>query len=441
MSGQTTIESPITSRLSALPRYLSAVLSQGLVSGFHFVLNLLLVRMLTATDFGIFALTFVLAIMASSVSNALVSTPLCVFAPAAKSTQERNKMESMLTTLMALLLGVTLTAGFIFCMGLGSGGADFGVLVAALGFVVAYLARQYSRSFGYSRFDVIAVLYGDITYVAVGVIVLSILYFTGVPITAVEVFTALTLANLIAVMLEVGRLPTPITLQPIKEALSEYSPVWTQAKWALIGATTTVVVSQAHSLVVSLLKSPADYAPLAAGFVLFGPVRVIFNTIQNVMKPEMSLAISQDRHQDAKFQMIMASSLSVVAVAGLLLLTMLSWPLLDQWLYSEQYSDAPMQQIVLIWGAITLISAVQNGPFAALQSLRAFRELAMSTIFGSVLSLTLVSVLLFISPIQWSIMGIFVAEGFVAVWVVLLSMQLFRSNTRFSTELSETVKP
>lgn len=435
MSGQTTTESQNTTRLAALPRYLSAVLSQGLVSGFHFVLNLLLVRMLSATDFGIFALTFVLAIMASSVSNALISTPLCVFAPAAKSQHERTQMESMLTTLMALLLGVAMVGGFIVCMGLGSGDVDFRVLIAALGFVVAYLARQYSRSFGYSRFDVIAVLYGDMTYVTIGVVILSGVMFMGIPITAIEVFTALTVANLIAVLLEVGRLPTPITLQPIQQAFSHYTPVWTQAKWALVGATTTVVVSQAHSVVVSLLKSPADYAPLAAGFVLFGPVRVIFNTIQNVLKPEMSLAISQDRPQDAKRQMILASSLSVIAVAGLLLLTMLAWPLLDQWLYSEQYSEAPMKQIVLIWGAITLISAIQNGPFAALQSLHAFRELAMSTIYGSALSLTLVTLLLFAAPIQWSIAGIFVAEGFVAVWVVWLAMQLFRT----SITLPETV--
>lgn len=437
MSSQTTIETQSPTRLAALPRYLSAVLSQGLVSGFHFVLNLLLVRMLSATDFGIFALTFVLAIMASSVSNALISTPLCVFAPAAKSDQERIRMESMLTTLMALLLGVALVGGFIFCLGLGGSGVDFRILIAALGFVVAYLARQYSRSFGYSRFDVIAVLYGDMTYVTVGVLILSGMLLVGIPIGAVEVFTALTIANLIAVLLEVGRLPTPITLQPMLQAFNEYTPVWKQAKWALIGATTTVVVSQAHSLVVSLLKSPADYAPLAAGFVLFGPVRVIFNTIQNVMKPEMSLAISQDRPQDAKYQMIMASTMSVIAVAGLLLLTMFAWPLLDSWLYSEQYSDAPMKQIVLIWGAITLVSAIQNGPFAALQSLRAFRELAISTIYGAGLSLALVSILLFVAPIQWSITGILMAEGFVAIWVVLLSMQLFRTTIT----LPETVRP
>lgn len=424
-------------RLSSIPRYLSAVLSQGLVSGFHFVLNLMLVRLLAVSDFGIFALTFVLAIMASSISNALVSTPLCVFAPAAKSTQERTSVESMLTTLMTLLLGAALAGGFLFCMAIASGSVDFRVLVAALGFVVAYLARQYSRSFGYSRFDVIAVLYGDMTYVTVGVGILSALLLLDVPITSVEVFTALTIANSVAVLLEVARLPAPISLQPLREALVAYRPVWAQAKWALIGAVTTVIVSQAHSLVVSTLKSPAAYAPLAAGFVLFGPVRVVFNTIQNVMKPEMSLAIASDRPADAQRQMIYASSMSVAAVAGLVLATMLLWPWLDKWLYSEQYSDAPMKEIVLMWGAITLISAIQNGPFAALQSLRAFRELAMSTIFGSALSLSLVAILLYLAPIQWSIGGILLAEAFVAVWVVVLSMQRFRT----SMQVMETVRP
>jgi len=428
MSEPTTNASPKHSRLNAVPRYLSAVLSQGLVSGFHFVLNLLLVRLLVVTDFGIYALTFVLAIMASSISNALVSTPLCVFAPAAKSDDERQSIESMLTTLMTLLLGVALVGGIMLCMAIASGGVDFRVLIAALGFIVAYLARQYSRSFGYSRFDVIAVLYGDLTYVTAGVLILSGMFMLNIPITSVEVFTALTIANAVAVLLEVGRLPAPIVLQSLKQALTQYIPVWKQAKWALIGAITTVIVSQAHSLVVSVLKSPAAYAPLAAGFVLFGPVRVIFNTIQNVMKPEMSLAIADDRPADAKRQMILASSMSVVAVAALVALTMALWPLIDQWLYSEQYADAPMREIVLMWGAITVISAVQNGPFAALQSLRAFRELAITTIYGSALSLALVAILLYLLPIQWSIGGIFLAEGFVAIWVVWLSMQRFRTS-------------
>ncbi len=428
MSSPSSSVSPFSTRLNAIPRYLSAVLSQGLVSGFHFVLNLMLVRMLNVSDFGVYALTFVIAIMTSSIGNALFSTPLCVFAPGAKSAQERTNIESMLTTLMGLLLLCSLIIGVLFSMAAATQGADFTVLIAALGFVIAYLARQYSRSFGYARFDVIAVLYGDIVYVVVGVLILSSLLFMDRPLSSVDVFTALTIANAMAVLVEVARLPEPINLQKLRQAFTYYLPVWASAKWALIGAISTVVVSQAHSLVVTALKSPAAYAPLAAGFVLFGPVRVIFNTIQNVIKPEMALAIAESRAKDAKRQMILASALSTLAVAGLVALTMIIWPMLNTWLYQEQYAHAPMQQIVLMWGAITLISALQNGPFAALQSLKAFQELAMSTIYGSVVSLGLVAALLYVLDIQWSLIGILIAEGFVAVWVIWLSLNKFRIN-------------
>jgi len=428
MSSHSSAEPRTSNRLNAIPRYLSAVLSQGLVSGFHFVLNLMLVRMLDIGDFGVYALTFVIAIMTSSIGNALFSTPLCVFAPGAKSAQERTNIESMLTTLMSMLLLSSLIFGVLFCVAAANKGADFTVLIAALGFVIAYLARQYSRSFGYSRFDVIAVLYGDLVYVCVGVGILSSLIFIDRPLTSVDVFTALTIANAVAVLVEVARLPKPIDLQTVRQALSNYLPIWSSAKWALIGAISTVVVSQAHSLVVTTLKSPAAYAPLAAGFVLFGPVRVIFNTIQNVIKPEMALAIAESRANDAKRQMIIASALSTLAVAGLVALAMIIWHMLNTWLYQEQYAQAPMQQIVLMWGAITLISALQNGPFAALQSLKAFQELAMSTIYGSVVSLGLVAALLYTLDIQWSLIGILIAEGFVAVWVIWLSLDKFRAN-------------
>ncbi len=76
----------------ALLRYGSAAFSQGLISGFHFVLNLTLVKLLPIADFGVYALTFVLAILSSSVGNALISTPLCVYAPGTKS-DERLRIE------------------------------------------------------------------------------------------------------------------------------------------------------------------------------------------------------------------------------------------------------------------------------------------------------------------------------------------------------------
>ena len=428
-----------TPRLSAIPRYLSAVLSQGLVSGFHFVLNLLLVRILLAEDFGVFALTFVIAVMANSISNALFSTPLCVFAPSARTGKERQHTESLLTTLMAFLLGAGLCLGLIMTFSLNSNALELRTLVAALGFTIAYLARQYSRSVGYARFDVTAVLLGDMMYVVTGTALFSLLLWHDISLTVFDVFTVLTIANALGVLTELARLPTPIPLLSLRHALRDYRPIWFQSRWALVGAVTTVLVSQAHSLIVSGLEGPAAFAPLAAGFILFGPVRVVFMTIQNVIKPEMALSIAQGQSKAAARQMIMVSVISVAAIATLSVLTLLGWPLLNELLYQDQYSDAPMRDIVLLWAAITLIAAVQNGPFAALQSLKAFKSLALATVYGSILSVSLVTLAVLTLPIHLSILGVLSAETFVAIWVVFLCVKLFSALDSASDAASSVV--
>ncbi len=431
-------------RLSAVPRYLSAVLSQGLVSGFHFVLNLVLVRVLLAEDFGVFALTFVIAIMVNSISNALFSTPLCVYAPAARTLDERQHTESLLTTLMAFLLGAAMCLGLMVMFSIGNGAMDLRTLVAALGFTIAYLARQYSRSVGYARFDVTSVLLGDMMYVVSGAALISLLLMHGIALTVFEVLTVLTIANALGVLTEITRLPAPIPLMSIGHALKDYRPIWFQSRWALIGAVTTVLVSQAHSLIVATLEGPGAFAPLAAGFVLFGPVRVVFMTIQNVIKPEMALSIANGRSRVAARQMIMVSAISMASIATLAVLTLLAWPLLHELLYQDQYSDASMREIVLLWAAITFIAAVQNGPFAALQSLKAFKPLAMTTVYGSALSVALVTLAVVNLPTHLSILGVFAAESFVAVWVVFLSFRLFsslKSGNELASESNKSDNP
>ncbi len=420
-------------RLASLLRYGSAIFSQGLISGFHFILNLLLVKLLPVADFGLYALTFVLAILSSSVGNALISTPLCVYAPGTNDA-ERARIESMLTTLMTLLLGAAMVTGVLVSLSLSNTGDDFHIMIAASTFIVSYLARQYSRSFGYSRFDVMSVLWGDMAYVCIGAILLLAHNVYAADIRSVDVLTVLTIANGIAVLVEVGRLPHPISLMKLKAAATEYLPIWQQARWALIGAITTVIVSQAHSLVVSALKSPAAYAPLAAGFVIFGPVRVIFNTIQNVIKPEMALAIAEHRVADARRQMILSSAISAAAVLVLIVCCYIGWPWIDQYLYSERYSDAPMKTIVFMWAALTLVSALQNGPFAVLQSLKAFKQLAMATVFGSSVSLVAVAIMLNLAPVHWSLAGILMAELFVVAWVVKLVIEHFGQAKTFTSK-------
>lgn len=430
MSHSSTTNPPNSPRLAALPRYLSALISQGLVSGFHFVLNLVLVTLLASHDFGLYALVFVLAYTATSVTNALFATPLQVYAPSAGSAQERVHIQNMLTTLMCLLMGASAVLGFMMAFGMANNGWDTQTLITAVGFVLAYVIRQYSRAYGYARFDVIAVLIGDMTYVFIGSLILLSLFFAGAPINAADVFIALTAANAIAVLVEITRLPVEnlSISNPIK-ALQRYAPIWVQARWALVGAITTIAVQQAHTAVVIVLKDPTSYAPLAAGYILFGPVRVLFQTIQNVVKPEMALAIAEKRTADAKRQMLTVSALSVGGVLLVALAMQLGWPWLDQWLYQKEYKDEPMRLIVTLWAAITIIGAFQNGPYTALQSLKLFQPLAIVTVYGALLGLFLVTLCVVWLDLSWSLAGVLAAETFVAIWVVRLVLNRFNTIT------------
>lgn len=427
MSLSSTTHKPNGPRLAAIPRYLSALVSQGLVSGFHFVLNLVLVTLLSGHDFGLFALVFVIAYTATSVTNALFATPLQVYAPSARSDAERLDIQTMLTTLMCVLMGACLVLGALAVFGLASNELDSRTLVTAIGFVLAYVIRQYSRAFGYARFDVIAVLIGDMTYVMIAGAILSGLHFAGAPIGASDVFIALTAANAIAVLIEIARLPSEnLQLSMPLKALARYMSIWTQARWALIGAVTTILVQQAHTAVVVLLKNPESYAPLAAGYILYGPVRVLFQTIQNVVKPEMALAISEHRSLDAKRQMLIVSALSVTGVLCIAIAMQLAWPWLNQWLYQQEYKDEPMRLIVSLWACITLIGALQNGPYTALQSLKLFQPLAIVTVYGALLGLALVTIAVLWFDISWSLVGVLVAETFVAIWVSILVLKSFK---------------
>lgn len=63
-------------------RVLLSVADQGLASGGHFALNILLVRSLTPAEYGAFAVTFAIFLLAASLHNALILEPMGVIGPA-----------------------------------------------------------------------------------------------------------------------------------------------------------------------------------------------------------------------------------------------------------------------------------------------------------------------------------------------------------------------
>ena len=396
-------------------RYALSLGAQALVSGFHFSLNFYLVRNMSLYNYGVFAFAFVLALFAAAINNALISTPLTVYTPVIKDPDERSQQEAMFSTLNLLLFGLLVIAGLAYSW---FSGIPSDTAIAVTLFVAVYSARQYSRSFGYSRLRPLVTATGDVFYVLAGLSIIVILHITQPSIPVSYILLALAAGNLIAMLVERLRLHGSKKRWLTIANLRNYAAVWEQSRWALIGALTTLFLAQAHSLIITWHTGPGAYAPLAAGFVLFGPVRVALLTWQNMVKPELAMALA-DNQQDAVLSQIKRTSIMMAAAVVVMAICLaIAWPLIHKLLYAKQYADQPMHFIVAMWSLTTLFAAIYNAPSAALQAMKDFRVLAMASVFGAVLSGVLVTVLLFTSGPISTLYAILAAELFMAVYLM-----------------------
>jgi len=410
----------------ATSRYALSLVAQIMMSGFHTLLSFLLIRMVAPYDFGVYAFAFVLAMFASATNNALISTPLTVYTPIVKDETERARQEDMFSMLNLILFVVLIVAGLAYTQWSSLG---MNTTLAVTVFVAFYSARQFSRSFGYARFKPLVTATGDIVYVFAGVLFIALIYFfTDVGLDIRWVLCSLAAANLCAMLVERWRIHGPQRKGLKFAKIRHYGEVWLQSRWALIGALTTLFMSQAHSLVITTLNGPQAFAPLAAGMVMFGPVRVALLTWQNMVKPELALALSENQGEAVKQQIRTTTLLMGSAVLVMAAMIWLLWPYIHGLLYAKEYGDQPMGYIVLLWSLITLFAAIYNAPSAALQAMRDFHVLAMASVYGAIISGILVMIILYNFNAESTLLGILAAEFFMAVYLIRIMLNHLKKD-------------
>ncbi len=421
-AGQEVLVSPasrprLRDRFRAVFKYGAALGGQASLSLFHFGLNVVLVRHFEPHDYGVFALAFVAAVLGSSVVNALTATPVSVYTPGLPQGRRRRYLESLLASVNLALVGVILLVTLLVTVAMSFPPVT---IVAFSAFVAMYSARQYSRSFGYARLSPQVALFGDLCYVGVSGVVLGAAALGGGEIHLPLALGALAVGNLVAMLLEFWLLTRKRGLRLVQRwrSFKRYGFIWQQSRWALIGAVTTLIAAQAHSFLVSLVKGPAAYAPLAAGYVLFGPIRIALQSWLAVMRPDMAVAIAnKDR---GLLEKIRKTSVWVMLLGMAVFATLLAsfWEPISAFLYANRYGDAPMGWIVAGWCLVTAVSIISVTPSGLLQALKSFRVLAMGTVFSSALSLFGVALFLSLYGPAWSLLGVLMAEIFLA-WYLM----------------------
>jgi len=113
--------------------FLLSLSGEGVQSGFHFALNLLLIRVLSAYDFGVFAIVFVLGGISLTYGNALISVPVSIELARQKSTRAFDYLDAAfgsVALLISMAIAVIISAGLWLTIGTGcqalAGGASVG---------------------------------------------------------------------------------------------------------------------------------------------------------------------------------------------------------------------------------------------------------------------------------------------------------------------------
>ena len=407
--------------------FLFSLGGEGLQSGFHFVLNLILIRLLSTHDFGVFAIAFVLGGISLTYGNALVSTPATVLMPRLKSPGAIDFLDVAFGS-MALMISAGI--GIIVAAGLYVAVGHLAEAIVGGTFTGLWTLRNHVRSVMFARRAVAAATLSDFSYSASGILFVgTVLWLLPDLPQLTGVLLALTGANILAILVALRAAGRRARVSFRRGIWRRYRTIWSEVVWSLVGTTTWNIQGQALLFLVAAIVGPAAYAPLAAGAVLFTPLRPAISAFINVFRPAFAVALARGQLRRLRVTMYSTAALIMLCCAGAGGAIWLGWPLLNAYIFAGKFADAPMPLIVALSGCAAAIYFTYNAPLAVVQAAGEFRPVALATASGAVVGLTSVSILLAVTSVAWSLAGYVAGEATCAICLWIAAQRILRERT------------
>lgn len=386
-------------------RFVYMLGGEVLQSVFHFALNLAMVRLLSQADYGVFAIIFLVGGIGLTFVRAAAGVPASIFIP--KTHSERA----------ARAYAVTFGSGaFVFNAGLGLGvsllllswSAAGGIFAGA--FVGLWGFRSYVRNMLFARRMTGIASLSDFAFTTSGACGLALLLWRGDANSLHDAFLVLAVANGIGVSLAFLALREPIRIDLSRHFVRRYRRIWRSLAWSIAGVATANLQAQGQTLLVALIAGPAAYAPMAATLVIFGPLRLPGQALLNLLQPEIAAGLA--RGQSARVRHLLLFGTLVLGGGTFVygLLCALGLGLIETHLFVGRFSGEPMRFIGLVTWAIVGVSLLYVPPKAMLETVGAFRNLALCSLVSALVGLPLVAVLLWTLPPAFSLFGLLASE-------------------------------
>lgn len=409
---------------AALSGRFAIILSGELLQSlFHFGLNILLVRELSAHDYGLFAIVFTVGAVGITYIRALVAVPATLHLarslgrPAARGYDVMfGSGAALVSVAMALAVGVALVP----VIGLGA--------LAAGAFVGLYGFRSYLRIVLLARGRPRIAGLSDLVYAVCGGLLVVLGMGGGGTALLDRAFIAIALAHAIAIAVAFGALRQRLRVSLHARARARYRAIWRTLAWSLAGVTSLTVQGQGLTLLFAVLAGPAAYAPIAATLVLYAPLRIPTNALMNMVLPEI-IGLLAAGQVGAAQRLVMRHVTRIGCACLIYGVTMAALlPTIEAVLFKGRFADEPMGWIGLgVWAVVT-VSLLYAIPRAYLEASAAFRIITAGAVASAALGFGLMVPLLVLLHPATALLGLLGSELATLAW----SLAAFRGSVPVS---------
>jgi O-antigen/teichoic acid export membrane protein len=378
---------PRVAALARRSRYAVAALDQVALSLFGFALNLVLVRALSATDFGIVSLWLSVSALTIGVQNALVNGPLSVYPPAARDPAAAGRLETALTLVNLLTIAVTALAVALVNIASDAEWARHDLVTAlAIPLFTAFnLYREYHRSVAYSRHDMAMLLWIDLPYLAAtSLCLVGMLAWPERFGSLAGAFLARTVGGVISQRCLQRRRQEPGRRLFARGTLTPYRAISGEVSWSLVGVFANHVETRSYAYISTTMVGLVALAAINIVGVLFRPIMVLASAWSKTALPQLSAMLG--RGETAAFGRLLAGALTATAIgsAAWYFVLLACWEPVERLVLAGKYPEA--QQLLLPWAAASAASVLRYVAGMGLVAARQFKFLAHVQIVCGALS-------------------------------------------------------
>ena len=397
-------------------RFALMISGEALQSAFHFALNIIMVRRLSAHDYGVFAITMVIGGLSLTYVRALTGMPASIWVGQSRDRLAATGYEVMFgSAALALSVIIAVIVATILQLWIGFAAASGGL------FVGFWSLRSHLRTAMFARSRQRAVAAGDFSFAAGGATLTGLLLLSGARDLLQDAFFVLALANVLAIVVTIGAAKIVVRISFRRGTRRRYVRQWRQLGWSTISVSMANLQGQGMALLVAGIAGPAAYAPIAAALLLFVPLRLVGATLVNMMQPVLAAHLAEGVTGKVWHQAVCWTAILVSAglIYGASVMVML--PLMR----IHAFEGAPIHVLGYFAWAIQIVCLLYAMPRCFLEAAKAFRALAIINICSAAVGMTVVAVALYVAQPAWALAGAFLSETMVLAACCIAMRRVF----------------